>query len=299
MLTKKDLMKLESLLYLLSFSKSGSKRNVAESLGISTDTMNKYISDLEESLGFKLINSNNRGSVLTPQAKEILPLADTLKSIIREIEFIAQSNTEVSGTVRIAIQHGCATPLYKADMQDFYRKYPGIKLDVAISNFSETDNIHDEDFDVIISFVEPTGGDKVIIETKNAVCGFFTSEEYLKEYGMPYDLNDLLNNHRLCLNEQNAKYIEGLKGLVKDMKHIVYMSSSTFSTYIMACRGVGIAVFPLAYDTGNLMNISGIIDNEMVSMNCKMYLIANRNTKDVPKIRAVLDYLKQEIRKMP
>lgn len=47
MINKKDISKLESLLYLYAFSKHGSKRAVAEKLGASVDTVNKYISDLQ------------------------------------------------------------------------------------------------------------------------------------------------------------------------------------------------------------------------------------------------------------
>lgn len=89
MLTRKDMNKLVSLLYLLSVSQNASKRKASEKLDTSIDTINKYLGDLEQDLGSKLLASNGRGTQTTPEALEILPLGQTLKSILREVEFLA------------------------------------------------------------------------------------------------------------------------------------------------------------------------------------------------------------------
>ena len=96
MLTRKDMNKLVSLLYLLSVSQNASKRKASEKLDTSIDTINKYLGDLEQDLGSKLLASNGRGTQTTPEALEILPLGQTLKSILREVEFLATKNSEIS-----------------------------------------------------------------------------------------------------------------------------------------------------------------------------------------------------------
>ena len=55
MLTRKDMNKLVSLLYLLSVSQNASKRKASEKLDTSIDTINKYLGDLEQNLGEKHI----------------------------------------------------------------------------------------------------------------------------------------------------------------------------------------------------------------------------------------------------
>ena len=72
MLTRKDMNKLVSLLYLLSVSQNASKRKASEKLDTSIDTINKYLGDLEQDLGSKLLASNGRGTQTTPEALEIL-----------------------------------------------------------------------------------------------------------------------------------------------------------------------------------------------------------------------------------
>lgn len=70
MINKKDILKLESLLYLYAFSKHGSKRAVAEKLGVSVGTVNKYISDLQAETKTYFLKSNGRGPSLRRKAKE-------------------------------------------------------------------------------------------------------------------------------------------------------------------------------------------------------------------------------------
>ena len=79
MLTKKDMNKLSGLLYLLSISQNSSKRKASDSLNTSMDTVNKYIGELEDELGFKLLASNGRGSQITPQAQENFALCRNIK----------------------------------------------------------------------------------------------------------------------------------------------------------------------------------------------------------------------------
>lgn len=298
MITKKDLMKLESLVYLLSISQDTSKKNVAENLGISIDTMNKYLNDLENSLGFKLLTSTNRGTVLTPSAREILPLADTLKSIIREMEFISKSNSEISGTVRISIHDGITATIFNEHVYELYEKYPGIKIETMINSPKGTNSALLDEADLALSYVPATHADDVICVSQEVTCGLFASSKYLGEFGIPYDLEDLLNNHRFCFNHNNIKYIRGLEDIYKKIKHTAYVSNSTYSTYLMVKGGAGIGIFPFDYKTPELTSISSIVSRDEVPLNYTLYLIARRNTKDIPRVRAVLDFLKSNIKKL-
>ena len=78
MINKKDISKLESLLYLYAFSKHGSKRAVAEKLGASVDTVNKYISDLQAETKTYFLKSNGRGTFITPEGKRVLKVAENI-----------------------------------------------------------------------------------------------------------------------------------------------------------------------------------------------------------------------------
>lgn len=289
MITKKDLMKLESLLYLLSITQHSSKRKASDALSTSVDTVNKYLGELETELGFTLFSSNGRGSKVTPQAQEILPLAETLKSILREIEFIGGANSEVAGIVRLAIEDGITHTLFTDEISRLFNRYPGLKI--VSENVSEQANIIAMEADLGVSYVPPSGGDLVLCHMHKVPCGLFASQTYINKFGMPYDMEDLLCNHRFCEHSDYSRRMVGWKELIKDAHHVVYSGNSICGVNLMAKSGAGIGVFPLQSDTG-LLRIYGLTEELKINLYYNIYVIAHKNTKDIPRIRALIDYFK-------
>ena len=54
MIRKKNFMSLQALFILAAIDKCGGKRRVSEILGLSIDTINKYISAFESEVGYEL-----------------------------------------------------------------------------------------------------------------------------------------------------------------------------------------------------------------------------------------------------
>ena len=84
MVSKKDISMLESLLFLQAIDQCSGKRKASEALSISIDTISKYIENLEEDLGVKLISSSGKGSNLTSVAQRIVEKASKIKEAGRE-----------------------------------------------------------------------------------------------------------------------------------------------------------------------------------------------------------------------
>ena len=169
MLTRKDMNKLVSLLYLLSVSQNASKRKASEKLDTSIDTINKYLGDLEQDLGSKLLASNGRGTQTTPEALEILPLGQTLKSILREVEFLATKNSEISGVVRLSVEDGVTSTLFNGKFLDVFRRYPG--LQIQTENGNGLSGLSLLDYDIAMSYTPPSGSDmRLPLILKNSAC---------------------------------------------------------------------------------------------------------------------------------
>ena len=108
MVSKKDISMLESLLFLQAIDQCSGKRKASEALSISIDTISKYIENLEEDLGVKLISSSGKGSNLTSVAQRIVEKASKIKEILDEISAIKLENKEIKGEVRVFISLGYA-----------------------------------------------------------------------------------------------------------------------------------------------------------------------------------------------
>lgn len=290
MLTKKDMNKLAGLLYLLSISQNPSKRKASETLETSIDTVNKYLQELESEFGFKLLACNGRGTVITPQAQEILPLANTLKSILQEIDFMAETNSQITGMVRLGIEDGITSTLFSDKVVDFFHRYPG--LQIQTENGDNISNLTVLETDLALSYTPPCGSDLMLCKSKTVFCGLYASKRYIEEFGMPYDRDDLVNNHRFCEHSDNIHKIKGWKELRKDIKHISYSSNSTYTVNYMTEVGAGIGLFPQNCRTDKLVNITNIVDETNLDLSYQIYLIAHKDTMHLPRINAVIDFIK-------
>ncbi len=293
MLTKKDMNKLAGLLYLLSVSQNSSKRKASDSLKTSMDTVNKYLGELEAELGFKLLASNGRGTQITPQAQEILPLADTLKSILREIEYTVAANSQVSGVVNVGIDDSIVTVPFTDKVADFFYQYPGLQLQTENSqNLSELSLMEK---DLILSCTPPQNSELVVYYSQEVQCGLFAAKQYVEQFGMPYDMDDLLNNHRFCEHVNYAKYIPGWCELRKNIKHITYSSHSIHTVKLMTDAGAGIGLLTLRWKSSNMINIANLVADGEIKLSYPLYLIGHKKTIDIPRVKAVAELIKQMI----
>lgn len=292
MITKKDFMRLESLLFLNSVLKSKSKRATAEELNTSMDTINKYLSDLEKELGTPLLNSNGRGSVLAPEAHQVAEISKKLEHLLQELNNLSNQKTQIVGKVRLGLTEGVASCLFPYNIMDFYQNNPQIELEVIASDSRINMNIME--VDVNIANEPPSGADLVQIARTDMKCGLFASREYVSRYGVPKDVDDLVNNHKICHKGTHAQNVSNWKKIISKAKHVVCTTNSTYALRTLIESGAGIGLAPLSFNTQHLV----AIDTIKLDFIIPLYLIAHKDSKDIPKIRVLLEYTKDLINRL-
>ena len=90
-MNKRDLQRLEGLMLLILFNKTKNKRLSASVVGISVDTLTKYINFLESDIGEKLLKSHKNCCILTSKANELVA---KLKSL--DIENWSINNSKIN-----------------------------------------------------------------------------------------------------------------------------------------------------------------------------------------------------------
>lgn len=285
MISKKDIAKLEGLLYLYALSKTGSKREVAEQLGTSVDTINKYISDLEAELKTIFLMSNGRGTIITPEGQQILKVATEMVKALRSISDYGDGAASYKGVVRLGMPDAISDYLGSQKSFDFVKKYPDIHIESEIGN--KLPNMNVLEADICLNYDPPQSPDLVLVRSEKVHCGLFAAQSYIDEYGQPKDMNDLLENHRICDKQNHLLYIDGWQEKMKQAKHIVYKTNSIFSLRIMLENGIGVGICPVDYGYKKLVPV---LENEF-GFDINIFLIAHKDTKDIPRIRVVLDYI--------
>ena len=99
MITKKSLQNLNGLLMLSAIAKYQSKRKVAEVTNSSIDTVNKYISNLEQVLGVQLVVNNAKGTYLTSRAELIVEQVENLQLLLDKIYSPLDYDSRYKGSV--------------------------------------------------------------------------------------------------------------------------------------------------------------------------------------------------------
>ena len=131
-------IKLRDLHILMAVADAGSMAKAAARLRISHPAVSKAISEIEGTLGVRLFDRGSQGAELTAHGEVLLRCGinvfDEMQQGLRSLEHLSDPN---SGEVKLGctdiIQHSLMPPI----VRDFSAKYPGVQLDVKLTNPGE------------------------------------------------------------------------------------------------------------------------------------------------------------------
>ena len=279
MITKRDINTIESLLLFMAVTQHSNKRKASEALNTSVDTINKYIDNLEQDLSLKLLYSDSRGTNLTENGRKILASAEQITDIIHSMYSATIENTDAlsdcSGKVRVAMSLGINAILRPGYVRDFFDRYP-----------PEAPKLDDMTYDIALTNRKPTSPNVVVIREIKVEYGFFASPEYLDAHGYPIDFDEMIAAHRILTTADSADYISGWKDTLKKARFVNFNTTSHNSLVALVHAGLGIAALPLFYKREGLV----CLDNLFCESSLKFYLCAHKNVKDIPRVRAVINF---------
>lgn len=165
----------------------------AEALDTSPANVTRYISDLEAHLQTRLLNRSSRKMSLTSSGEALFERAKSILDEVAEAEAIASSATlQPHGVLRInaPVSFGLLhlAPLWAK----FMRKYPDVRLDVAL--IDRVVDIVEEGYDMAIRISR--GGSSTHVARKlatshNILCA---APDYIARHGVPLHPADLLRH---------------------------------------------------------------------------------------------------------
>ncbi len=165
-------MNIRQLEYFVAVSEVLNFTNAAKQFYISQTAVTQQIKALENEIGVKLFNRNNRNVELTPAGKIFL---DDAKAIIRRtedaVERAKKADTIFTGHINIGFVKGYEKTNLSDILSDFYIKYPNISFKFFRENMADLyDGILDNTLDVVINIIF-TKDDLQDVET-HVVCQY-------------------------------------------------------------------------------------------------------------------------------
>jgi DNA-binding transcriptional LysR family regulator len=148
-------LKLHDLRVLMSVVERGSMAKAADSLATSQPAISRAITDLEYSLGVRLLDRGPHGVVPTPYGRALIKrgiaIFDELKQSVQDIEFLADPT---AGEVRIAAPIGVAAGFVAAVIDRLALRYPRIVCHLTVADSPiATQVLEQRDVDLVITRV--------------------------------------------------------------------------------------------------------------------------------------------------
>lgn len=293
--------KLTRIKVFVNVVETGSFTAASERMGLSRAAASKYVSQLETSIGARLLNRTTRhvsttesGRIYFERCKEILHNLEEADEMVSGLSGEPQGTLRISAPSVFAQRH--LTPL----VSEFTKKYPDVNVNIMVSD--RYVDLVDEGYDVAIRVGKLESSDLIAHHITRCCHVLIASPSYLKtapQLNKPSDLK----KHSCVL----YSYTEGAKWpLTKDGKDCsvkitpVMVSNNPEVLLQAVVAGMGISIMPtfIASDAIRRGDVQVVL-KDYQSLQLQIYAVYASRQYLPAKIRVFIDYLKEKINDPP
>ena len=273
-------------------SRAGSLSAAAENAPWNQSTMSRRLTNLEQRLGIVLFSRTPRGITLTPTGEAVSELVNEIAQKVRAIETRASEEMGLTGTIKLWVSEGIGGYWLPPRMKEFHRRFPSITVDVQCS--LRPPALGTSDVDIALSWHLPEHPDTVVLSEGTMTLKPTASLDYLETHGIPRTLSDL-ENHRLCENTDFPKTGDWKiwADIISQARNVCFQTNSSLALGEATLNGVGISLQPI--DLESQEPTLRILDLDGYAPMLRFYLTCQVQAKDIPRIRALIEYIKSEL----
>ena len=223
----------------------GSQSAAADHLDLSRPVVSRYLAELEDWVGARLMQRTTRKLSLTAAGLETLPRCRQMLELAGDLHAaVAAPDDAPRGELRISVSTSFGHAQLVEAVADYVKHYPLVKVDLQM--LDRTVNLVDERIDLAIRTSNDL--DPNLIARRLSVCRsvICASPAYLREHGMPHQVQELsLHN---CLTHSYFGHslwhfdVNGEQVSVPVQGNISANEALTLERATLA--GVGIAMLP-------------------------------------------------------
>ncbi len=180
--SKHILDNLDKIIAIESIAQHGSLHKASEYLNISQPSLSVKIKNLEEALGFKLLNRSTKGIQLTASGHKVYDYVQEIIRLTNQLQ-VSLSNTDSAfeGVIRLGIYESIAKYFWPDFHKYFSEKFPAIKIQISVGRSQYLiEKILDQSIDAAMT-IEPVYHSQLISETLyHDQFGFYIHENFFK-----------------------------------------------------------------------------------------------------------------------
>src|SRR6266566_3374245 len=285
----------------LEVARIGSFRAAAERLNMSANFLSKRISALESDYQTTLMTRHVDGIRLTPEGMQVLEAAKRMEEASFGLDLaLNQATPALSGEVRLAVTEGLGTFWLAPRLVEFQRAYPGLLVDLKCEMRSA--DVLRLEADVAVQLQEPGNPDLKRIKIGRLHVMPFVSPSYVDVYGMPMDLDDLRQNHRIVIQDAEqtkGKEIYDKYSAGRGQLGFVAMRNNVSTAHLWSiAKGAGIGWLPTYVPALG----DPLIPLDLgVKFELDIWLAYHPDAKKIPRVRHLIEWIIQSFdgRKYP
>lgn len=264
---------------------AGSYTKAAQILKVDQPYISRQVKKLENLLSVKLLSPAPRGMMPTHEGKEINKYAQKFDALFYELQNYSLDKHCISGRLRISITDGIGIYLMP-HLVEFQNIYPKVCIEI-ISTHNEVD-LKSRKSDIAIVYHYPNHDDSLVIKQYERKFGLFASKSYIKKFGMPKDINDLLENHYICNRQEYLENWNEWRELYAKARHIAASFDSSNLLIQATNNGLGISIQPLNF--GKVQNNWVYLDMG-INLQYPCWVASHYYDRNTEKIQVMLKYI--------
>ena len=239
---------LNDIAVFVAVAQLGSFTRAARALAMPVSTVSRRVAELERQLGVTLLQRTTHKLTLTTQGRDYFDQCSEPLAHLSDAErVLTQSQRQPEGLLRISVPVILGDPAFLGFLSDFLRKYPGIRLDLRITN--ERLDLVAENIDVALRFGELRSSSIVARKLGTNVRYVVAAPAYLERRARPRSPAELAGHVCVLVAANNEAEWELVSGRRRASVRVAgaIASRDFLSVSFFVYRGHGIGLMPSSY----------------------------------------------------
>ena len=274
---------------LLAVARHGSTLAAAKALGVNQTTVARRIAALEAATGVRFFDRRNDGYRLSECGKALLERAEKVEEEVLAFESAVRAQKrELGGSVRLTTTEVLANAVVTPWLAEFMEQFPDIRVEMVATE-RRLDLAAGEADVAIRAQKRPDDSGVVVQRLSDAPWSLYCSVAYAERRGIPRSVDELVH-HNLIGGDGPLASLDPFLWLKEAIPPECVRSSCVsvlnMLSAVKAGHGVGALPCSQAVHEPTLTECFAMPD-----FGYGYYLVTNAALKDVPRVRALLDFI--------